>query len=105
MILCQFVFEPGEYDDDFHTLDRQIAAYAESLPGFVGVETWHSSDLRIVNACYYFRDHSAVRDLSGFSGHLAAKEQYERWYRGYRIIVSEVTASYGDDRMPHLTET
>jgi hypothetical protein len=23
-----------------------------------------------------------------------------RWYDGYRIVISEVTATYGDDRLP-----
>jgi len=24
----------------------------------------------------------------------------QRWYDGYRIVVSEITATYGDDRLP-----
>jgi hypothetical protein len=46
---------------------------------------------------------ASVRQLSQFPQHLEAKGQYERWYEGYRIIVSEVTASYGDDRLSRVT--
>lgn len=31
-IACQFVFEPGEYDDEFHLLDGQIDVFASELP-------------------------------------------------------------------------
>lgn len=103
MIICQFIFRPGAYDDDFHRLDGQIDAYARALPGFRATETWQSSDGTVVNATYYFDDMASVRELSRFPRHLEAKGQYHRWYDGYRIVVSEVTASYGDDRLPHIT--
>ena len=103
MVICQFIFTPGEYDEDFHVLDDQIDAYARSLPGFRATETWQSSDGKVVNATYYFDDMASVRELSRFPKPLDAKGQYQRWYDGYRIVVSEVTASYGDDRQPHVT--
>lgn len=105
MILCQFIFKPISYDDDFHLLDGQIDVYARSLPGFLGVETWYSEDKLVVNASYYFEDQASVRALSTFPKHLEAKGQYQRWYDGYQIIVSEVSASYGDKRLQHFTET
>lgn len=105
MILCQFLFKPGTYDDDFHDLDSKIDAYARSLPGFRAVETWKSSDGAIVNASYYFDDMASVRELSSFPDHLKAKGMYERWYDGYQIVVSEVRASYGDGRIEHVTDS
>lgn len=104
MILCQFIFKPGEYDDDFHRLDGQIDAFARSLPGFVTVETWYSEDKTVVNAAYYFQDKESVRALSRFPQHREAKGKYQRWYDGYQIVVSEITTSYGDKRLPHVTE-
>ena len=80
MIICQFIFAPGEYDEDFHVLDDQIDAYARSLPGFRATETWHSSDGKVVNATYYFDDMASVRQLSSFPQHVEAKGQYQRWY-------------------------
>ena len=103
MIIAQFIFRPGTYDERFHELDGQIDAFAASLPGFVGVETWQSADGAVKNACYYFDDMAAVRELSQFARHQEAKAEYQRWYDGYQIVVSEVRAAYGDGRLPHLT--
>ena len=103
MICDQFIFQPGTYDDDFRRLDGEIDAFARSLPGFLATQTWRSVDGTIVNATYYFDDMASVRQLSQFPQHLEAKGQYERWYEGYRITVSEVTASYGDDRLSRVT--
>lgn len=99
VICCQFIFRPGTYDADFYRLDGQIAEYARSLPGFDRVEKWVSPDGQDVNAIYYFADMSSVRQLARFPEHLEAKEQVNRWYDGYRIVVSEVTATYGDGRL------
>lgn len=96
MICCQFIFQPGEYDEDFDRLDGQIDAFARSLPGFVRVETWVSRDTRIVNACYFFADAASVRELARFPEHRQAKAQSKRWYDRYRIVMTEVTAEYGD---------
>ena len=100
MICAQFVFQPGTYDDDFHRLDGEIEAYARSLPGFDHVETWQSADGTQQNAIYYFTDREALAQLARFPQHREAKGQVARWYDGYRIIVSEVTATYGDGRLP-----
>ena len=96
MICVQFIFKPGTYDDDFHRLDGQIDEFARSRPGFDHVETYQSADGVIVNAIYYFTDRQALSELSRFPQHLQAKEQVRRWYDGYRIVVSEITATYGD---------
>ena len=42
---------------------------------------------------------ASLRELSGFPQHLEAKGQVQRWYEGYSIVVSEVTATYGDGRL------
>ena len=100
MICCQFIFKPGTYDDDFHHLDGQIDKYARSLPGFVKSETWHSAETGMVNAIYYFSDQKSVAQLARFPRHREAKGQVKRWYEGYRIVVSQVEATYGDGRLP-----
>ena len=96
MICVQFIFKPGTYDDEFHRLDGEIDAFARSLPGFDRVELWDAPEGAVVNATYYFTDREALSQLSRFPQHLEAKSQVARWYDGYRIIVSEVTATYGD---------
>lgn len=95
MICCSFIFRPGTYDDDFHRLDAQIDAYARGLEGFEKVEKWYSEDRAVVNAMYFFRDLDAVKQLATFPTHRAAKRQVDRWYDGYRVVISEVTAAYG----------
>jgi len=54
----------------------------------------------VVNAIYYFADKNSVAQLARFPRHREAKGQVQRWYDGYRIVVSEITATYGDDRLP-----
>jgi heme-degrading monooxygenase HmoA len=100
VICCQFIFKPGSYDDEFHRLDGQIDEFARSLPGFRRVETWQSAAGDVINAMYYFADQDSVAQLARFPQHREAKAQVQRWYDGYRIVVSEVRATYGDDRLP-----
>ena len=99
MISCQFVFEPGIYDEDFKRLDAEIETYAQGLSGFIAVHTWNSSDGKLVNAVYFFEDNSSIKSLAKFPAHLQAKSEVARWYKGYQIIVSEVTQSYGDGNL------
>ena len=100
MICCQFIFKPGTYDDDFHRLDHEIDEYARSLPGFDRVEKWLSPEGDVVNAMYYFADRKSVAQLGRFPQHREAKGQVHRWYDGYRIVVSDVRATYGDGLLP-----
>jgi heme-degrading monooxygenase HmoA len=100
VICVQFIFKPGTYDEDFHRLDDAIDTYARSLPGFDHVESWQNADGDVLNAMYYFTDQASLSELSRFPTHLEAKGQVQRWYEGYRVVVTEVKATYGDDRLP-----
>jgi heme-degrading monooxygenase HmoA len=100
MMCCQFIFKPGTYDADFHRLDGEIDQFARSLPGFQRVEKWHAPEGGVINAMYYFADKKDVAQLARFPVHREAKDQVERWYDGYRIVISEVKATYGDGRLP-----
>ena len=100
MICCQFIFKPGTYDDDIHRLDAQIDQYARALTGFDRVEKWVTPKGDVVNAIYYFTDMNSVTELANFPRHREAKGQVDRWYDGYRIVISEVSATYGDGRLP-----
>ncbi|WP_310962523.1 hypothetical protein [Nocardioides terrisoli] len=100
MMCCQFIFRPGTYDDDFHRLDAQIDDYARSLPGFQRVEKWLAPEDGMVNAMYYFADKTDVAKLARLPAHLEAKAGVARWYDGYRIVISQVTGTYGDGRLP-----
>jgi hypothetical protein len=103
MFAASFIFRKGTYDDEFHRLDASIDAYAESLDGYLGVDRWFSDDGKAQNSIYYWRDMETLSVFSRFPDHLDAKEKYARWYEGYQIVISEVTASYGDGNIPHIT--
>ena len=49
---------------------------------------------------YYFADRTSVAMLGRFPQHREAKGDVARWYDGYRIVVSDVRATYGDGRLP-----
>lgn len=100
MIAAQFIFEPGDYDDEFHTLDASIDEEAKSLPGFIGIDKWVSEDGARINVIYYFDDMSSVTKLGRIDDHRNAKKKVDRWYKGYRVVITEVTATYGT--LPHL---
>ena len=54
MICCSFVFEPGEYDQEFYELDSEIDEYARSLDGFIKTERWQSKNGAFINTMYFF---------------------------------------------------
>ena len=99
MLLCQFIFEPGEYDAEFHELDASIEKYAQSLKGFVKTVRWVSLDGKLRNSIYYFEDQESLAQLARFENHIEAKKKYAKWYKGYRIEISEAKQSYGDGNL------
>jgi len=40
-----------------------------------------------------------VKALAKFPQHLTAKQEVKRWYKSYQILITEVTASYGDGNL------
>jgi heme-degrading monooxygenase HmoA len=95
MICCSFVFQPGEYDDEFHRLDGLIDAFAKNLPGYVRVDRWVSFNGQTRNSMYYFTDMDAVRQLARFPEHVVAKSQVNRWYKAFRVETFELKNTYG----------
>jgi heme-degrading monooxygenase HmoA len=96
---AQFIFKPAVYDERFHELDASIDAFALTLEGFLGVERWQSADGTLKNSIYYFADMETVKVFSRFEDHKTAKAEYAKWYEGYQVVISEVTASYGDGKI------
>ena len=103
MYAAAFIFEPGADDERFHTLDALIEAAAVANPGYLGRETWYSEDRTRLNATYYWRDLDALKVFSAHPQHLEAKREYQRWYKGFHIVISEVVRSYGDGALSHIT--
>ena len=94
-----FIFEPGEYDEEFFALDGEIESYVASLDGYIKRERWYSEDRKVINSVYYFADRETIAKLARFEPHRVAKKNYAKWYKGYRIEVSEVTQVYGDGNL------
>ena len=44
---------------------------------------------------YFFEDQKSVALLARFPEHRTAKGRFNEWYRGYRVDVFELKASYG----------
>ncbi len=103
MYMISFMFQPGEYDDDFHRLDAEIQAAAYDSDDYVGQESWVSEDGGTRNAVYYWKTLAGLRAFADVASHRSAKAQYQRWYHGYHIVVAEITETYGDGRMSHVT--
>ena len=103
MFSAAFIWQPGEYDTEFHRLNALIEAVAIATPGYLGVESWLAADGGLKNATYYWDNLDALKIFSSHPSHQEAKRQYARWYKGYHIVVSEVIRSYGDGAFKHLT--
>ena len=103
MYSAAFIFEPGTYDARFHELNALIGAAAQATPGYLGAESWRSPDGSRANATYYWESLEALREFSTHPKHVDAKREYQRWYRGYHIVISEVVKSYGDGVFAHFT--
>ena len=103
MFSAAFIFEPGTYDERFMTLDASIEAAALATPGYLGRETWQSEDGKRFNATYYWASLDALKAFSQNADHQEAKRNYQLWYKGFHIVISEVIRSYGDSAFTHIT--
>ncbi len=103
MYSAAFIYQAGEYDADFHALNDAIDQIARASHGFLGSESWVSPDGATRNATHYWADLETLRAFSTHPKHLEAKRQYERWYGGFQVVISEVIRSYGDGGVRHVT--
>ena len=104
MYSSTFTFAPGEFDETFHRLDQEIAAFAKTISGYLGEETWENNATGLVSNVYYWESLEALQQLTQHPTHLIAKSQQGRWLDGYQIVISQVLRVYGDaklnDRLP-----
>lgn len=103
MFSAAFIFEPGNYDERFDELNALIGTAAQATPGYLGAESWRSPDGSRANATYYWESLESLREFSQHPTHVEAKREYQRWYHGYHIVISEVVKSYGDGAFAHFT--
>lgn len=94
-----FTFAAGQYDEDFHRLDDEIAQAARALPGYLGEEAWQDPARGLVANVYYWSSLEALQALIDLPAHGRAKASQARWLAGYRVEVAQVLRAYGDGRI------
>ena len=95
-----FIFAKKQFDDEFHRLDQSIAAAAKNLPGYLGEEAWENTATGIVSNVYYWSSLEALQALMAHPDHLKAKASQAHWLDGYRVVIAQVTRSYGSGQLP-----
>ena len=99
MYSSTFIFAKGQYDDEFHRLDEQIAAMARAIPGYVGEESWENAATGLVSNVYYWESLEALQTLVRDPRHQEAKAQQGRWLAGYQVVIAQVLRTYGDAKL------
>lgn len=95
-----FIFATKQFDDAFHRLDQQIAAAAKAIPGYLGEESWENAATGQVCNVYYWESLEALQQLVQNPQHRLAKARQGEWLNGYRVEISQVLRTYGDNRLP-----
>jgi heme-degrading monooxygenase HmoA len=101
MYSATFTFAKGEYDEEFHQLDKVIADVAKGIPGYLGEEAWENPSAGLISTVYYWETLDALQQLVQHPAHIAAKQKSAQWIRGYHIVVAQVLRSYGDGGISH----
>lgn len=101
MYSATFTFAKGEYDDEFHQLDKVIADVAKGIPGYLGEEAWENPSSGLISTVYYWETLEALQQLVQHPAHIAAKQKQAQWISGYHIVIAQVIRSYGDGGIRH----
>lgn len=101
MYSATFTFAKREYDDEFYSLDNQIAEIAKNTPGYLGEETWENAATGLISNVYYWESLEALQKLMQHPSHLVAKGRQATWLNGYQIVISQVLKTYGDGGIAH----
>ncbi|PCE34272.1 antibiotic biosynthesis monooxygenase family protein [Burkholderia ubonensis] len=99
MYSSTFIFRAGQFDDEFHRLDRQIADMARAIPGYLGEESWEMPGTGLIQNVYYWESEEALQQLIRNPAHLEAKSKQARWLDGYRVVIAKVLQEYGDGEL------
>ena len=85
-----FIFRKKQYDVEFERLNSLIDKAANSNPGFLGKESWSNEEENKKAVVYYWDSLESLKTFSNNPDHQKAKQNYNNWYSGYEIIISEV---------------
>ena len=101
MISAAFVVDTLELDANFHALDARIIEAVKHTTGYIGEEAWTEPGSGRACTVYYWEDMRGFQELMTHADHGQAKALSPRWLKGYRVIVSEVVATYGTPGYRH----
>ena len=96
-----FTFAKGQFDDEFHVLDKAIAEVARSVPGYLGEESWENPTAGLLCNVYYWETMDALHELMKHPTHIDAKQRQSHWLDGYHVVIAQVVGSYGDGGISH----
>ncbi len=102
MYSSTFIFATKQFDEEFHRLDRIIADAARTMPGYLGEESWENASTGLTSNVYYWDTLDALQALIQHPVHLQAKAAQANWLDGYRVVISEVLRTYGDNVLTQL---
>lgn len=101
MISATFIFKQKSTDIEFETLDHSIEKFVINHPEYLGRDQWSNQEKGILAVVYYFQSEKGLAALKTFSEHKEAKSKYNKWYEGYKVIISQVLHTYGDSNLDH----
>ncbi len=99
MYSSTFIFATGQFDDEFHRLDQQIAEMARSIPGYLGEETWDNQKTGLTSNVYYWDSLESLQKLVEHPKHREAKQKQGNWLAGYQVVIAQVLRTYGDSKL------
>lgn len=92
-----FIFRIKHYDSEFERLNKIIDKAANSNPGFLGKETWSNEEENKRSVVYYWDSLESLKKFSNNPSHQIAKQNYNKWYSGYEVIISKVLTIKSDN--------
>ena len=100
-----FIFAKGNWDEEFHRLDREIAQAAKATPGYLGEESWENTTNGLLATVYCWESLEALQSLMSHATHLQAKSKQSNWLDGYQGLISQVLRTYGDSKLAGMLPT
>lgn len=104
MYSATFIFDKKQFDERFHQIDAEIAAFARNTTGYLGEEAWENPETGRICNVYYWESMQGLQELMRHPRHLEAKAAQSNWLNGYQVVISQVMRSYGDGAFPHPTD-
>jgi heme-degrading monooxygenase HmoA len=83
---------PG--DQGYEETAKLMAELAQTMPGYLGIESARSADGFGITVSYW-RDEASIRNWRRYSEHVMAQERGKReWYQHYELRIARVERSY-----------